>query len=41
LNDAQTAITGMMPVMRSVIYTAIFGIYDELNQPAAQETDCD
>src|SRR5438093_3588330 len=31
----------MMPVMRSVIYTAIFGNYDELNDPAEQDTNCD
>ena len=27
--------------MRSVIYTAIFGNYDELKQPAVQDADCD
>lgn len=27
--------------MRSIIYTAIFGNYDELKQPPRQDTDCD
>jgi hypothetical protein len=31
----------MMTFMRSVIYTAIFGNYDDLKQPAVQDTDCD
>jgi O-antigen biosynthesis protein len=31
----------MMDFMRSVIYTAIFNNYDELKQPAVQDSDCD
>lgn len=27
--------------MRTIIYTAIVGNYDELNQPVVQDTDCD
>ena len=30
-----------MTVLASVVYTAIFGNYDELNRPAVQDTDCD
>lgn len=30
-----------MTVVRSVVYTAIFGNHDQLNQPAVQDADCD